>query len=65
MCYYSTQHRHRRPQQRKSARPLLETTITGIFYLDILQQFLTPQLDEDDQEGHIHFQQDGVPPPLP
>ena len=23
---------------------------------------LIPQLDEDDQEGHIHFQQDGAPP---
>jgi hypothetical protein len=28
----------------------------------MLQQFLIPQLDEDDQEGPIHFQQDGVPP---
>jgi hypothetical protein len=39
-----------------------ETTITGIVYLDMLQQFLIPQLDEDDQEGRIHFQQDGAPP---
>jgi hypothetical protein len=31
-------------------------------YLDMLQQFLVPQLDEDDQEGRIHFQQDGAPP---
>ena len=23
---------------------------------------LIPQLDEDDQEGRIHFQQDGAPP---
>ena len=23
------------------------------------QEFLIPQLDEDDQEGRIHFQQDG------
>jgi hypothetical protein len=38
-----------------------ETTITGIVYLDMLQQFLIPQLDEDDQEGRIHFQQDGEP----
>jgi hypothetical protein len=37
-------------------------TITGIVYLDMLQQFLIPQLDEDDQEGRIHFQQDGAPP---
>ena len=27
-----------------------------------LQEFLIPQLDEDDQEGRIHFQQDGAPP---
>ena len=37
----------------------METTITGIVYLDMLQEFLIPQLDEDDQEGRIHFQQDG------
>jgi hypothetical protein len=28
----------------------------------MLQQFLIPQLDEDDQEGRIHFQQDGATP---
>jgi len=33
--------------------------------LDMLQEFLIPQLDEDDQEGRIHFQQDGAPPSLP
>jgi hypothetical protein len=33
----------------------IETIITGIVYLDMLQQFLIPQLDEDDQEGRIHF----------
>ena len=38
-----------------------ETTIIGIVYLDMLQEFLIPQLDEDDQEGRIHFQQDGEP----
>ena len=38
------------------------TTITGIVYLDMLQEFLIPHLDEDDQEGRIHFQQDGAPP---
>src|SRR5215510_12452991 len=27
-----------------------------------LQGFLISQLDEDDQEGRIHFQQDGAPP---
>ena len=39
----------------------METTITGIVYLDMLQEFLIPQLDEDDQEGRIHFQQDSAP----
>jgi hypothetical protein len=28
----------------------------------MLQEFLIPQLDEDDQERRIHFQQDGAPP---
>jgi hypothetical protein len=28
----------------------------------MLQEVLIPQLDEDDQEGRIHFQQDGAPP---
>jgi len=28
----------------------------------MLQEFLIPQLDEDDQEGRIHFQQEGAPP---
>jgi hypothetical protein len=33
----------------------METTITGIVYLEMLQQFLSSsQLDEDDQEGCIH-----------
>jgi hypothetical protein len=34
----------------------------GIVYLDMLQEFLIPQLDKDDQERCIHFQQDGAPP---
>jgi hypothetical protein len=38
-------------------------TIIGIVYLDMLQQLLIPQLDEDDPEGRIHFQKDGVRPP--
>jgi hypothetical protein len=33
-----------------------------VVYLDMLEQFVIPQLDEDDQEGQIHFQQDGAPP---
>jgi hypothetical protein len=39
----------------------METTITGIVYLDMLQQFPIPQIDEDNQEGRIRFQQDGAP----
>jgi hypothetical protein len=39
----------------------METTITGIVYLDMLQRFLIPQLDEDDQEGRIHFQEGALP----
>jgi hypothetical protein len=38
----------------------MEMTITGIVYLVMLQQFLISQLDKDDQERRIHFQQDGV-----
>jgi hypothetical protein len=30
-----------------------DMTVTGIMYLDILQQVFIPQLDEDDQEGRI------------
>jgi hypothetical protein len=41
----------------------MEATITGIVYLDMLQQFLIKQLDENDQEGSIHFQQDGARTP--
>jgi hypothetical protein len=33
----------------------MEATVTGIEYLDMLQNFLISQLDEDDQEGRIHF----------
>jgi hypothetical protein len=36
----------------------METTITGIVYLYMLQQFLIPQLDD----GRIRFQQDDAPP---
>lgn len=39
-----------------------EKTVNGIVYLDMLEQFLIPQIDADDQEGHIQFQQDGAPP---
>jgi hypothetical protein len=42
--------------------PFFFMETTSIMYLDMLQQFLIPQLDEDDQEGRIHFQQGGAPP---
>jgi hypothetical protein len=38
---------------------IVETTITDIMHLDVLRQFFSQQLDEDDQESHI--QQDGAP----
>jgi hypothetical protein len=28
----------------------------GVVYLDMIEQFLIPQLDADAQEGHIQFQ---------
>jgi hypothetical protein len=40
----------------------METTITGIMYPDMLQQFLIPQLAEEDQEERILFQQDSARP---
>jgi hypothetical protein len=49
-------------KERVNGRFFMDTTITGIVYLDMLQQFHIPQLDEDGQEGRIHFQQDGAPP---
>jgi hypothetical protein len=33
----------------------MEMTITGTVYLAMLQQFLIPLLNEDDQEGRIHL----------
>jgi hypothetical protein len=35
----------------------METAITGIVYLDMLQQFLIPQLDEDGLEGRIRLEE--------
>jgi hypothetical protein len=40
----------------------METIVIGILYLDMLQQLVIPQLDKEDQEGCIQFQQDGAPP---
>jgi hypothetical protein len=53
--------RNMRPQERKRVQPLL---LDGddhyrFLHLDMLQQFLIPQLD-DDQEGCIHFQAVGL-----
>jgi hypothetical protein len=39
----------------------METAIIGIVYLDMLHQFLIPQLDKDDQEGRIHFSKTAHP----
>jgi hypothetical protein len=42
---------------------VFQKELTGIVYLDMLQQFLIPQLDEDDKKKRrIRFQQDGAPP---
>jgi hypothetical protein len=46
----------------RGVRSRNQVTITGIVYLDMLRQFLIPRLDEDDQKGRIHFQQDDAPP---
>jgi hypothetical protein len=35
-------------KERAYAPFFMETTITGIVYLDVLQQFLVPQLDENE-----------------
>jgi hypothetical protein len=39
----------------------MEMTITSTVYLDMLQHYLIPKLDEDYHEGLIHFQLDGAP----
>jgi hypothetical protein len=33
----------------------METTITGLVYLDMLQQFLIPQLEKMTQKDAFHF----------
>jgi hypothetical protein len=38
----------------------MEMTFASVVYLDMLQQFLIPQLEDD--QGRIHFQLDGKPP---
>jgi hypothetical protein len=55
--------KHCKFDARNSERPLLHgDDHPGIVYLDMLQQFFIPQLDEKVQEGRTHFQQDGAPP---
>lgn len=39
-----------------------EATVTGVTYLDMLQQFLQPQLEEDGITDTVVYQQDGAPP---
>ena len=39
-----------------------EPTVTGITYLDLLQQFLQPQLIQDGILDYVVYQQDGTPP---
>lgn len=39
-----------------------ERTVTGITYLDLLQQFLEPQVIQDGILDSVVFQQDGAPP---
>jgi hypothetical protein len=39
----------------------MEMTITVIAYLNMLQHFLIEQVEEDNQEGRILFQQDSAP----
>ncbi|KAG8303110.1 hypothetical protein J6590_108196 [Homalodisca vitripennis] len=41
----------------------MERTVTGIIYLDMLQNFLIPQIDEDEQQdAPFYYQQNGAPP---
>ncbi|PSN58023.1 hypothetical protein C0J52_02021 [Blattella germanica] len=39
-----------------------EPTVTGVTYLEMLQQFLEPQLTQDGVLHSVVFQQDGAPP---
>ena len=40
----------------------IENTVTGGTYLDMLKQFLEPQLQQDGILGTVVYQQDGAPP---
>jgi hypothetical protein len=46
----------------KGRRKKIQGVSKRALQLDMFQQFLIPQLDKDDQEGRIHFKQDGEPP---
>lgn len=41
----------------------MERNVNGVIYLDMLENFLIPQLDEDEQHAvPFYYQQDGAPP---
>jgi hypothetical protein len=40
----------------------VEKTITGTVYLDMLEDFLIPQITEDGRHRNVVFQRDGAPP---
>jgi hypothetical protein len=42
----------------------LESTITGVVYLDLLEQYVFPQIETFEQEtiSRVIFMQDGAPP---
>lgn len=40
----------------------MEKTINGGVYLDMLEHFLIPQINQDEQQVPFYFQQDGAPP---
>ena len=39
-----------------------ESTITGVVYLDLLEQHVFPQIETFEQESRVIFMQDGAPP---
>ena len=51
------------PSMTKMAAFFVEKNVKGIPYLDMLRNFLMPQLDEEEgQEFIFIFHQDGAPP---
>ena len=43
----------------------IEYTIRGHVYLDMLEQYVFPQVVQIEEENNITFQQDGVPHTFP